>query len=77
MPEEKHHWYAFSFQSSLATAISTGSIYIGYEDQMVNLARIKSAKEAAKMPADSVLMSVSYLGHMTRDVMAGPITEPV
>jgi hypothetical protein len=65
------HYHAFTFiSSSLRSPVTThASVYIGYADTKISLPRIQAAKEAAGVPPDAVLLSVSYLGHMTPSEM--------
>lgn len=62
----KQHWYAYSF---LGQGGAYGSAYIGYEDNNITIPRIRAAKGFADVSPDAVLLSVSYLGHMTRAQM--------
>ena len=59
----KLYWYSFSF----TRGNEQGSTYMGYENKLITLNRITEAKAAAKMPIDSVLLSVCLLGLMTKD----------
>jgi hypothetical protein len=61
------HWYALSFVHTT----QTGSVYVGQEVPAVDRASIQRAQQTAEMPADSVLVSCSYLGHMTREFFLG------
>ena len=45
---------------------------MGYPDAgHITLFRIREARKASGIQEDGVLLSVSYLGHMTRDQMTG------
>ena len=59
----KKHWYALTFQA----AIGVCSTYVGYNDTLLSLPRIKKAKEGADFPPTAVLVGATYLGHMTED----------
>lgn len=60
------HYYAFAFSHGA----KTGSVYMGYPDKKVSVARIDEAKAQATMPADSVLISLGYMGYMShQDVL--------
>lgn len=64
--EPKLHYYAFSFSSGIKSA----SVYMGWPDQPVTLAKIEEARADLNLGA-SVLVACSYLGHMTRSEMTG------
>jgi hypothetical protein len=60
--DDKYHYYAFCFMGTGMWA----STYIGYKiKDLITLSMIQDAKVAAKISQDSVLVSISYLGHMT------------
>jgi hypothetical protein len=61
------HWYALSFVHDTRT----GSAYVGQDVLAVDRASIQRAKKTAEMPTDSVLVSCSYLGQMTREFFLG------
>lgn len=65
--EPKFHYYSFAFAQGNCQA----SVYVGYDDMAVTLARIQGAKKSADLVGTSVLLSCCYLGHMTRAEMAG------
>ena len=62
----KQHWYAYSFLGQGNTYSST---YVGYEDNNITMPRIRAAKVFAGVSPDAVVLSVSYLGRMTRAQM--------
>ena len=64
--EPKLHYYAFSF----STGIKSASVYIGWPDLPVTMAKINEARADLNLGA-SVLVSCCYLGHMTRHEMTG------
>jgi len=64
--EPKLHYYAFSF----STGIKSASVYIGWPDQPVTMARIEEARASLNLGV-SVLMGCSYLGHMSPSEMTG------
>lgn len=63
--EPKYHYYSFAFTQRDCQA----SVYIGYDDKVVTMARIEAAKKSAGLVGTSVLLSCCYLGHMTRAEM--------
>ena len=63
----KKHFYAFAFQYVSGTVQGTSSTYVGYDDQIVTLPRINTAKSGAGVPATAALIGLSYLGYMTED----------
>ena len=64
--ESKLHYYAFSFTAGIKSA----SVYIGWPDQPVTMAKIEEARADLNLGA-SVLVACSYLGHMSRSEMLG------
>lgn len=67
--DKKKHWYSFSFSGIEKDSgrQCNASTYIGYEDNVVTMSRIKYAKYAAGVSIDAVLLNVSYLGYMTKE----------
>jgi len=65
--EPKFHYYALAFTAGGMGA----SIYIGWPDLPVTLAKINEAREASLIGESSSLVSCCYLGHMTRNEMTG------
>jgi hypothetical protein len=68
---KEYHYYAFSFMYKAAGKEICGSVYWGLDQKKVTLAHIEKAKDAAKVPKGSVLISCSYLGYMTDDEFRG------
>lgn len=65
----KKHWWSFVPQTTNGTTI-TASVYMGWEQgEYVNIPRINSAKEQCGVSQEAVMLSCSYLGHMTNEVM--------
>lgn len=66
------HWYCFSYIGKLLKDGShcNACTYTGYEHKEVTLGMIKENKRNAGVADDAVLISVSYLGHMTREEFA-------
>jgi hypothetical protein len=63
----KLHWFAWAFASGNVQA----SVYIGYGDKNLTRDKIFAAKDGAGVPSTAMLMAVSYLGHMTKEVFEG------
>lgn len=64
------HWWSFVFSQTTNGTITTASVYMGWEQgQYVNIPRINSAKDSAGVSQEAVMLSCSYLGHMTKEVM--------
>lgn len=61
------HYYCLSFVDGPKQV----SLYIGYPDQMITIARLNSGKVQAGVSLASVVLSVSYLGQMTPSEMTG------
>lgn len=71
-PAEKLHYYAFSFgHFNFVPEHSTQSrmdcVYRGFPENFVTARNISQAKGDTMLPGNCVLMSVSYLGHMTKE----------
>lgn len=73
----RQHWYVFVFQGDNADSGRTcmASTYTGYLTRGITLPRIAENKEHAGVDSGAVLLSVSYLGHMTRDSFSGDQKE--
>ena len=70
---DKCHWFCFSYQGY---ALDNGekckaSTYTGYPLKYVNMKMIQDNKEFAGVDKDAVLISCSYLGHMTKEDFLG------
>ena len=66
----KKHWWCFVFTETISGVVKTNSVYLGWEcGQYVNIPRINSAKDAAVVGQEAVMLSCSYLGHMTQETM--------
>lgn len=63
----KKHYYAFSFVGGSGENLLHGWCGIGIKNKNVTISDIKEAKKQADMPDNSVLISFSYMGYMTRD----------
>jgi len=63
------HYFAFSFQRLYPDRSITGSVYMGYSEQLVSIPRLIAAKVAAEMPADAILIGLGYMGFMTQTQM--------
>lgn len=63
----KLHYYAFAFSSGDLTA----SVYIGWSDLPVTLAKINEARDGSGIPKPSAMVGCSYLGYMTHNEMMG------
>jgi hypothetical protein len=66
--EPKLHWYIFALfgaASQGATGVATNTIK-GFEGKNIGMSDIKYIKKVSNMEDSASLLSVSYLGHMTR-----------
>lgn len=69
---QKLHWYSFTFTDSpVSGQTRTASIYLGYSEPQINIARIESAKRQAGVDPSAVMLSCCYLGSMTSKEMKG------
>jgi hypothetical protein len=68
---EKKHWYCFAFVGGQAEfgRECRACTYTGYQDKLITMPRIKENKRYAGVKDDAVLLSVSYLGYMTKEQM--------
>ncbi len=74
----KKHWFCFSYVGSSnddGGATAYGSAYVGYLRRGVTRAMIEENKGVAGLSRDAVLVSVSYLGKMTRGTFVGQEAE--
>lgn len=66
----KKHWWSFVFSQTTKGATTTASVYMGWEQgSYVNVPRINSAKDSAGVSQEAIMLSCSYLGYMTKEVM--------
>lgn len=62
----KLHYYIFTFQYPLvAGGFALMNSMQGFEKNCITLSGIKNAKLNAGVSLDSIVIGVSYLGHMT------------
>lgn len=67
---EELHWYCFSYTGKLADGsegTASASTYSGLIENKITLRRMKENKANAGMRIDAVVVSISYLGLMTRE----------
>ena len=64
---DKLYWYSLCFIHGTSQTNS----YVGAHFKYINMESIRNSKEAAEFPADSVLTSCCYLGHMTKEEFEG------
>lgn len=61
---KKLHWYCFSFLHSNVIASS----FKGFKEKdKINISDINNARNVAEINGKSVLISLAYLGHMTKE----------
>lgn len=72
----RKHWFAFSYLGgSLESGRdSLGSSITGYRNRQINIDRVEENKSHAGVGPDAALLSVSYLGKMTRRQMLQSLT---
>lgn len=63
----KLHHYAFSFTETQPNGERTAAVSMGVPNPRVTAAAISKARAGAGMTSGAVLLSVSYLGHMTME----------
>ncbi len=70
---EKKHWYALSYRGKCLDSShqADATTYTGYPDTNLTMDHIMEGKENAGVRGDAVLISVSYLGFMTRKEFVG------
>jgi hypothetical protein len=73
MMDEKLHYYliSFSFTDTYRKESGFASSRMGWVDKYINEPRIEEAKRAVCPSTNATPISVSYLGHMTKDFMRG------
>ena len=72
----KKHWWSFVFSETKSGVAVTTPVYMGWEQgQYVNIPRINSAKDSAGAGQEAVMLSCSYLGYMTKDLMMYGVVE--
>ncbi len=69
---QRLHWYSLAFLDSMPNrAPRHANTYMGWPEQLVNKPRIHEAMRLAGVSQLAVLLSCSYLGHMTLSEMCG------
>lgn len=64
----KKHMFCLSFNHIADGRVHAASAYVGMHKKAVDIAAVDDGKKQAKIPADSVLISVSYMGlHKIKD----------
>ena len=73
MSDEKLHYFCFSYAGQTADTNQqcNACTYTGYNDKNITIAMIEKNKEYAGVNKNSALLSVSYLGYMTRTEFSG------
>lgn len=75
----KKHWFCFCFigRDTVTGKTASASTYTGLITKNISLPVINEQKSYSQLADDAVLMSVSYLGEMTREEFLGePKKEP-
>ena len=75
---KKLYWFCFTFKGdSLSPDWNqcTACTYKGYDSKNITLEKITANKKHAGVANDSVLIALSYLGHMTKDEFEGQKPE--
>lgn len=72
---KKQHYYSFAFSYPESNKTTTASVYIGYNYKFVSVSQIASAKEAAEINKDAIMLSCCYLGKMTKEEVETGITK--
>lgn len=69
----KVHWYCFSFKGTCLKTNSdcSSSICVSREEKKITMANIREGKKYAGVKDSAVLISASYLGHMTTEEFEG------
>ena len=69
----KKHWYSFSYEGANedGTGHCVANCYVGYYFKGITKPMIQENKKAAGVSQDAALLSVSYLGKMTREQFLG------
>jgi len=68
---DRRHHYNLSFVESIDTQFSYVSIIILNTKKCVTINDILNAKESAGVSSNAVMLSCSYLGHMTIEEASG------
>jgi len=70
--EEELHWFCFSYIGNALECggLGNGCVYSSYRSKNITLGMIKDNKGGAGLRDDATLISVSYLGYMTRKEFA-------
>lgn len=72
MRKGKQHWFCFSFQGpENGRGMGFACTYVGYLQRNVTMAMVTEQKSKCGLDANCVLLSVSYLGEMTREEFTG------
>lgn len=68
---EKLHYFCMSFTHGSSGSTTWASAYMGWPDRDITVERIKYVKASLGLDPGAVLVSCSYIGHMTREKMTG------
>lgn len=74
--EKKYHWYLLSFAVPTPGLITYVSVFTNTDTQQITMPVLRAARNAQQIPPQSCLISVSYIGRMTRSEMNPPVEEP-
>lgn len=65
--EEQRHWYQFCVMFQTGMGATYKSIACGFTEPKVTNARMAFARRSLDAPSDALIVSISYLGQMTRE----------
>lgn len=68
---EQLHWYQFCVMFQIPTGATYKGVACGFIDQKVTSARMAFARKSLDAPSDALIVSISYLGQMTRKEFEG------
>lgn len=64
---KKYHYYSFSFSFNDTSGNGTAWVACSTKGKNVTISDIRKAKEMGGVHADSIPISISYMGYMTRE----------
>lgn len=64
--EPKYYWYCMSFRYETSSSYIHASTYSGHRKKIVTVADIEKSREYVDIDPKAVVVSISYMGRMTR-----------
>lgn len=70
--QPKLHWFLLSYAVPQMGATAFVSQFLSHDKRLINIQDLGAARSNNKLPEGSALMSISYIGQMTKDEFNPP-----